>query len=462
MLLLALWLTTLRAAAVPLKDFGSAQPFHSGDTVCFVGDSITQNGGYHSLVSLFYATRFPERTISFWNCGIGGDRAGGIMTHPAFRLAADILGRKPTVATVMLGMNDIGHGDYGLGKTGAEVEQRRRGSLAAYDAHMRRLIGALQASGARVILITPSIYDETTTLAAARPNVGPGRNAALGECAEKVRAWSAEFRTGLVKLHEAMNALNAREQAKYPAFTIIGPDRVHPGPIGHFVMAHIFLKAQGMPREVARIAIDAAQAKAVEAVNCRIEKVTATASGVEFDCLEKALPLVVPEEARPALALVPFMRELNQEQFVVSGLAGGSYDLKIDGGSVGEFTADELRAGIDLAENPKTPQYRQSAAATKLNAERMGVAARLRAIAAQYYRASIAGIDVSNRAAMEKGLRAQNDAARAAGKAPDPRWVALLDTPHEPAASEQEYAKLSTAFASACQPRQHHFALARK
>jgi hypothetical protein len=80
--------------------------------VTFVGDSITHGGNYHSIVALFYATRFPDRSIRFYNCGIGGDRASMIMGDARYRLNVDILGYKPAATTVMPGMNDIGHADY--------------------------------------------------------------------------------------------------------------------------------------------------------------------------------------------------------------------------------------------------------------------------------------------------------------------------------------------------------------
>ena len=111
--------------------------------------------------------------------------------------------------------------------------------------------------------------------------------------------------------------------------------------------------------------LDARAGKASAPANCTIRDVRVGPDGVNFVCAEQALPLVVPAEAKPALALVPFMRELNEERLRVSGLAAGNYELRIDDEPVGEFSAAALAAGVDLAENERTPQYRQSAAATK-------------------------------------------------------------------------------------------------
>ncbi|MDA3926115.1 MAG: hypothetical protein PF904_15575 [Kiritimatiellae bacterium] len=44
-----------------------AEPFRDGDRVCFVGDSITKQGGYHAQILLFYATRYPDINLQMWN-----------------------------------------------------------------------------------------------------------------------------------------------------------------------------------------------------------------------------------------------------------------------------------------------------------------------------------------------------------------------------------------------------------
>lgn len=442
-------------------DFGSAPPFQAGDVVCFVGDSITHGGTYHAIVSLYYATRFPDRPLTTFNCGIGGDRASGIMADERFRLGADILGRKPTAATIMLGMNDLGHGDYRGVTLSPAVEARRQASLAKYEESMRALIGRLRATGARLTLITPSIYDETTRLATATAVVSVGGGEALGRFAEKVRGWAREYGTGLVDFDRVMAGINAREQRRDPAFTVVGPDRVHPGPVGHFVMAYAFLRAQGLPRVVATVGVDARQGRSAGAENCVIEAVEASPAGVRFTSTERALPLVVPEDAKPALALVPFMRELNEHRLVVTGLPAGTYELRIDDQPAGEFPAAALAAGVDLADNDRTPQHRQAAAATRLNAQRTAVGQRLRGLAAQLYTLSRARVDVADAAAVERALAARRDAAAAPGGTPDPRITAAIETWGQRGELEREYLALGERLREACQPRPHRYTLRR-
>jgi lysophospholipase L1-like esterase len=444
------------AAAVAAQNYGSTQPFRDGDTVTFVGDSITHGGTYHSVVALFYSTRFPDRNIRFHNCGIGGDRASMIVGDARYRLNLDILGHKPTAATIMLGMNDIGHTDY-RGQPGPDTEAARRKSLDLYRENMGTLIAALRGAGARLTLITPSIYDETTRLEKANPVVSIGGNAALGRCAAMVRQYAKENQAGLVEFYDAMNAVNAREQKKDPAFTIVGADRVHPGPVGHFMMAYVFLKAQGMPREVARVGVNARAAKPERAANCAIENVKRTTAGVEFDALENALPFVASELARPALELVPFARDFNQEILAVSRLKKGVYQVLIDDEAVGEYTAAQLKAGVNLADNPKTPQYRQSAEATRINDERTLAAKALRDIVAQKYTMSRGKIDVLDPAALAAAVQSRYAAGASAGNKPDARLELLKQSLDQPGRFEKQLEDLAAALRNACRPRKHHF-----
>ena len=60
-----------------------------------------------------------------------------------------------------------------------------------------------------------------------------------------------------------------------------------------------------------------------------------------------------------------FLTALDQQRLRVTGLASGNYTLKIDGETVGAFTADQFGQGINLAEYP-TPMAKQAAEVHKL------------------------------------------------------------------------------------------------
>ncbi len=228
------------ACAIPAPAHSAApKPFVDGDTVCFLGDSITHGGQWHRFIELFYASRFPERAITMVNCGIGGDQAGGALK----RLDWDVLVHQPTVVVIMLGMNDIGHGSYENPNPTPEMLAAREKSITSYRGNMEALIKAIQArSKAAIILVKPSPYDETAELA--KP-ARKGANGALGRCSEICEELAAAHGAAVVDFHGPMTRLMAEGQKIDPKYALVGGDRVHPGPPGHLVMASLFLRAQG-------------------------------------------------------------------------------------------------------------------------------------------------------------------------------------------------------------------------
>jgi lysophospholipase L1-like esterase len=345
-------------------------PFATGDRWGVLGDSITRSGQYHRYVELFYLTRFPSLKLDVINCGISGDTAPGALQ----RLQWDCLEAKPNVVSVMLGMNDVTLSLYAPGgDTG-----RRAKTAETYDTAMRQLTKSLLDSGVKVVLITPSIFDDTAELPS---NNYPGAGAALGEFANRVRAIADEFQVPLIDFNGPMTAINAEQQKSNPRFTIVGGDRIHPTPPGHFVMAYEFLRAQGLAGVVSRITIDAATGQADVLENCTVTNLKVRDGEVVFTCLENALPFPVEAPAKPALDLIPFSQEFNQQILTVRGLAPGDYALSIDGKEIRKFTAAELNDGVNLASELNTPQAQQSLAVLAELQKKWDLVAKLRNLA---------------------------------------------------------------------------------
>src|SRR3954465_15765309 len=81
-----------------------------GDRVVFYGDSITDQRLYTTFVETYAVTRFPTMTVTFVHSGWGGDRVTGGGGGPIdTRLERDVFAYKPTVMTIMLGMNDASY-----------------------------------------------------------------------------------------------------------------------------------------------------------------------------------------------------------------------------------------------------------------------------------------------------------------------------------------------------------------
>ncbi len=362
-------------SAVASADPAGPEPFRDGDVVCFVGDSITHSRKFHSYIYDYYLTRFPARKIRFVNCGIAGDSAAGAVR----RFEWDILPHRPTVASLMLGMNDVGRGLYGKASPDAQNLAARERALTGHRQSMEQLAALLaQRCGARLVFATPSPYDETVQVATESL---VGVNGALGLCGQSARELAEKVGGTVVDLHGPMTALNLEHQKTDPQFTLIGADRVHPGDVGQLVMAYLYLKAQGVPSVVASIELDATAGRVVETESCEVTGLTANQERVAFDCLAQALPWPIEQAAASALSLVPLEAELNQEVLTVRRTAPHPYRVSIDGQAIGQYSPEQLATGVNLALNASTPQHAQAKALAATNEQRRQLEVRLRSYA---------------------------------------------------------------------------------
>ena len=413
-IIFSLRLTLLAALlVVPVECAWAAEravpQFQTGDTVCFVGDSITHNGSYHSQILLFYATRFPDRRFESYNCGISGDSAGGTVN----RYAWDIAPRKAKVATIMLGMNDVGRDNYGKDQTAPEFEAKHKRSLDLYATNMLKLSQTLSDVGCQLIFITPSIYDQTGNQ---KMTNHYGVNDALANCAKIGRGLADQFHGSVVDFHSILKKVNEEGQKTNPSFTIVGEDRVHPGNSGHMLMAYTFLKAQKIPALVSRMRVNAAKGSLVEQEGCTISGIKAAAGSISFTCKENALPFPIADEVRKSLErFIPLVSDLDQEILTVSGLPAGRYEVLIDGKPVQTNSGAELGAGVNLALNTNTPQFKQAQTVADLIWKRHALVQNLRTVAAvRHFIFGRANIKAGDLEAENKALDEQQEKNRKA------------------------------------------------
>ena len=385
--------------ALSVARAGNPVPFADGERVLFLGDSITRGGGWHSQISLFYETRFPERRIMWLNAGISGDTAAGAVQ----RLQWDVLDRNPDTVVIMLGMNDAARDDLPAELGMGEIGSAKR--VAEFARNMRALVKKLRVAKVKTILCTPSPYDATVKL---KTPGNPAANQALTQMAAICRELAKEFDVPLVDFNGPMNAITRDFQKTKPDFTLIGGDRVHPGSLGSTLMAHLFLDAQGLSGLISDVVIDAANSKVTKEDMAKVAGLQVKDGTLSFTLTESALPMPFGETARQALRLspenellktmarlkdpaeaytrgkkggqkpedgadrednkvfktawdaVPWRDRLHRQTLTVTGLQAGEYDLFIDGQSVGRWGVDDLDAGINLSSVRTTPQYRQA------------------------------------------------------------------------------------------------------
>ncbi len=338
-------------------DFAIAE----GDRVVFYGDSITEQRLYTTDIELFILTRFPDRKVSFFQSGVGGDRVSGGSGGPIDqRLRRDVFDHQPTVVTIMLGMND----GYDRALAPDIFESYKNG--------YRYIVEAIQKEmpKARLTLLKPSPFDDVTHA----ENFPGGYNKTLlqfgfylGELAAEKHASTADLNAPVV------DALQKAKAKNVSLDTLLIPDRVHPGPAIHWVMAESVLEAWGAMPEVTSVHIDAGGKLAAQVSNTEVSGITKSAGRLRWTQMDKALPLPMgPLESDPLLQLTlsssDLIRALDSESLRVTSLPPASYKLRIDEREIGAFSAEQLAAGINLAllETPMLEQSRRVAMDTQV------------------------------------------------------------------------------------------------
>ncbi|MGN6354370.1 MAG: SGNH/GDSL hydrolase family protein [Parafilimonas sp.] len=360
----------------------SPAPFVNGDRVVFAGNSITEAGFYETYIWLYYITHFPERRITVYNGGIGGDVARQIY----LRMDSDLLIKKPTVLSISFGMNDSRYFEYWMHKD--KTDSVRKSAIDTAYKWFEKIRNKVNAyPGIKKIMMASSPYDET---------VKNGKDPFWGKfkTMEGIVAFQKEAAIKnnwpYVDLFYPMTYFNIKVQHDDTYFTIKGPDWFHPVNSCNLVMAYLFLKAQGLAgKPIAHVSINGKTGKLINSDNATVTAINKKNNTVTFKYLAKSLPFPIDSTARvflnpqkqyEALSVIPFIKEFNEEMLAVKSLdANKNYILKIDGDVIKTFTGAELNKGINLALLSNTPQYQQAKKIMELQLKRKDLEDKLRA-----------------------------------------------------------------------------------
>ncbi len=322
-----------------------------GDRVVFYGDSITDQRLYTTFTETFVLTRFPQMKVEFVHSGWGGDRVSGGGGGPIeVRLNRDVIIHRPSVITIMLGMND--------GRYRALDQDIFNTYSSGYDKMIQMLRAALPS--VRMTLIQPSPYDDVTR----DPSFEGGYNAVLVRYGQFVRETAQRLGLDTADLNSPIVAALQKAKATDPALAQrIVPDRVHPAAPGHLLMAGALLRAWNAPGTVSSVEIDAASGRVTRTENCTVTDL-GTGDALSWTQVDRALPMPLDlKDPVSALAIKSsdFVQALDQQPLKVTGLRGSDYVLLIDGDEVGTYSKEALAEGVNLATLP-TPMARQAAA----------------------------------------------------------------------------------------------------
>src|SRR3954469_5000101 len=151
----ALALSSALAAPLAAQDAESL----AGKRVVFLGDSITQSGGYVAFTTYYLEKLYPKQDFDIFGLGLASEtlsglsedgHAGGKFPRPCLFERLDRLLEKarPEVVFACYGMND---GIY---------LPLDKGRSAAFQDGVAKLIERCKKAGAKqVFLVTPPIYD---------------------------------------------------------------------------------------------------------------------------------------------------------------------------------------------------------------------------------------------------------------------------------------------------------------
>lgn len=319
-----------------------------GDRVVFYGDSITDQRLYTTFTETYVLTRFPKMNVTFVHSGWGGDRVTGGGGGPIdLRLTRDVFAYKPTVMTVMLGMNDASYRPFDPN------------IFATYSNGLQHIIDSMKTTipGIRMTLIQPSPFDDVT-----RPvSFEGGYNAVLVRYGEHIKSLAQKERLDVADLNTAVVA--SLEKAKALDTAPVNPgsltlaqriiaDRVHPGAGGHLLMAEALLKAWNAPSLVSNVEIDVTSKVEARGENTRVSGTEWQEGVLRWSQTDKALPMPLNMNDAPLALCVrasDIVEALNQQPLKVSGLTSANYTLSIDDQKIGVFSKEQLAEGVNLA-----------------------------------------------------------------------------------------------------------------
>ncbi len=323
---------TLLAGAAPDAVSRPGFALRDGDTLVFLGDSITAARGYTKIVELYTLMRHPEARVRFWNAGQGGDTAAGAVS----RLERDVFAHGATVVTVAFGVNDIGWG------TKADPEHRQQ-----YLDGIRTIVTECQRRKIRVFICSPAILHED-------PDRGEaGYLQAMADdgmaLARSLGAESIDLSRSMREVQRRVVAANAQEKDAAKMTRLHVGDGVHLNDLGQLAMGWAMLKGLGAEPEVSEVVIDAAGAKAVRAAGCRVSEIRKLPDGVRFVRRDAGLPMNLGVFSALQYRFVPVPDTLNGYRLAVKGLSPGRYEVRAEGRLLGTWDDRQLAGGINIA-----------------------------------------------------------------------------------------------------------------
>jgi lysophospholipase L1-like esterase len=200
---------------------------HPHDKILFTGDSITDCGrnredaknlgfGYAAFIAARLQAYLASPELQIFNRGISGNRASDLLG----RIEPDLLALKPTVISILIGINDVWRRYDSNNPTTAEAYEK------SYRAILEQIKEKLQA---QVVLLEPFLLHVPEDRYAWREDLNPK--------IDVMRKLAVEFGAELIPLDGLFAKMATQAPAAYWAH-----DGVHPSAAGHALIAEAWLE----------------------------------------------------------------------------------------------------------------------------------------------------------------------------------------------------------------------------
>ncbi len=187
--------------------------------VIFFGDSITEygydEGGYIHQLGEMLDKKHASGQFELIGAGVSGN----MITDLYRRLQKDVISKEPDLVFIYIGINDVWQKSEGMGTNESEFQR-------IYES----LITQIQATGAEVVLCTPTVIGE-------RKDGANGLDAFLDQYSEIVRQLAVDHHTGLVDLRSIFVKYNLENNPRNQEMGILTNDGVHLNMKGNQVVA---------------------------------------------------------------------------------------------------------------------------------------------------------------------------------------------------------------------------------
>jgi len=219
--------------------------------VLWLGDSITQAGDYVTFIEYFLEKQYPADRFDVISIGLASETASCLSekAHPfprpcvQERLQRALSLVKPQIVIACYGMND---GIY-------HPQSAER--MQAFQQGIEKLVAAVHAAGAEMILLTPPPFDALPVKGKVVPKTAAdfgfmvpyaGYDEVLGDYAR----WEMQLsksEAAVIDLYGPMDAYIAKQRATDAGFSFARKDGIHPDLEGHLLMVQIVLRGLGVP-----------------------------------------------------------------------------------------------------------------------------------------------------------------------------------------------------------------------